>query len=78
MSRVRSVVVEFKCDGHGYMQSKPCDGHKLYVEACLSSDTVSVTIDDKTELVLSDEGYSALEDAMANLRISWGHRHLVR
>lgn len=42
------------------MQSEECTGHSVQVEHCRSSDTVSVLIDGKTELVLGDDGFEAL------------------
>jgi len=72
MSRITSDEIKFTCDGHGFMQSDPCTGHTMQVQACLSSDTVSVLWDGDSVLTLSDEGYGALCDAIESLNQKWG------
>ena len=70
MSRITSDTELYVCgNDHGLME--PCTGHRLYVEAHLSSDTVAVYVDGKTELVLDDAGYHALERAMKSLDEKW-------
>jgi len=70
MSRVTSDTERYDCGSdHGLME--PCTGHRLYVEAHLSSDTVVVYVDGVSELVLDDAGYHALERAMKSLDEKW-------
>src|SRR3984957_12582354 len=70
MSRITSDTELYVC-GNDHGLKEPCTGHRLYVEAHLSSDTVAVYVDGKTELVLDDAGYHALERAMKSLDEKW-------
>lgn len=62
MSRIEGEIIKYK-DDYGE--------HEVQITAHITSDTVSVRIDDKIEMVMSDEGYAALVKSIASLEARW-------
>ncbi len=63
MSRYRSKVVEFHC-ANDCVQTG-CPGHRLQLEYCISSDIVTVLVDDEHQEVFDDNRLAALVKAYA-------------